>query len=351
MLKRSGTALWDAYDVAMLDLDGVVYVGPEAVPGAPEHLARAADAGMRLAYVTNNAARPPSAVGAHLRELGIPAEDDDVVTSAQAAARLLVDRCPPGSPVFVIGGAGLVEALTEQGLRPVQSLDEQPVAVVSGFSRELQWGTVIDGALLVRDGLPWVASNTDLTVPTRRGPGPGNGVLVETVAKFSGRTPVVAGKPQPTLFEETRERVGGSRPLVVGDRLDTDIEGAVNTGYDSLLVMTGVTGLEELVAAPEKLRPTYVAADLAGLGTAHPAPAREDDGWRCGGWCARVDGGRLDVAGGGDVDDWWRVVASAGWDALDTRGEPVDVSGLRTPSSVGHRGGAATPGDETEADR
>lgn len=351
MLKRSDRALCGAYDVAMLDLDGVVYVGPEAVPGAPDHLARAAEAGMRLAYVTNNASRPPSVVAGHLRDLGIPATADDVVTSAQAAARLLLERCPPGSPVFVIGGAGLFEALSEQGLRPVQSTDEHPVAVVSGFSRELQWGTVVDGALLVRDGLPWVASNTDLTVPTPHGPGPGNGVLVDIVATFCGCSPVVAGKPQPTLFEETLERVGGSRPLVVGDRLDTDIEGAVNAGYDSLLVMTGVTGLEEIVAAPEKLRPTYMSTDLAGLGRAQPEPVREEAGWRCGGWQARVDEGRLQVAGNGDLDDWWRVVASAGWDRLDTAGEPVDVSGLSTPSSVGPRAGAPAPGDGTETER
>ncbi|MGN6576131.1 MAG: HAD-IIA family hydrolase [Nocardioides sp.] len=351
MLKGSDTPLWESYDVAMLDLDGVVYIGPEAVPGAPEHLAHAAAAGMRLAYVTNNAARPPSVVAAHLRELGIEAVADDVVTSAQAAARLLVERCPSGSPVFVIGGAGLFEALNEQGLRPVQSWDEGPVAVVSGFSRDLTWGTVIDGALLVRDGLPWVASNTDMSVPTQHGSGPGNGVLVETVASFSGRTPVVAGKPQATLFEETLQRVGGTRPLVVGDRLDTDIEGAVNAGYDSLLVMTGVTGLEELVAAPEKLRPTYVSADLAGLGHAPPEPTRDDEGWRCGGWRACVDGERLEITGDGDVDDWWRVAANAGWDRLDTSGEPVDVRGLRPPSSVGHRAGAAAPEDGTEADR
>jgi glycerol-1-phosphatase len=351
VLKRSDTALWDAYDLAMLDLDGVVYVGPAAVPGAPEHLARAADAGMRLAFVTNNAARPPAVVAEHLRELGVEAADEDVVTSAQAAARLLVERCEPGSPVFVIGGAGLFEALTELGLRPVQSRDDAPVAVVSGFSRELEWGTVVDGALLVRDGLPWVASNTDLTVPTQDGPGPGNGVLVDIVARFSGVTPVVAGKPQPGLFEETLARVGGTRPLVVGDRLDTDIEGAVNAGYDSLLVMTGVTGLEELAAAPEKLRPTYVSADLSGLGTDQPEPERGDGGWHCGGWQARADGGRLEVSGDGDVDDWWRVVASASWDRLDTSGEPVDVSGVQAPSSVGPRAGASAPGDGTEADR
>ena len=137
MLKASETPLWSAYDLAMLDLDGVVYIGPDAVPGAPEHLATAREAGMRLAYVTNNAGRPPATVAAHLRDLGVAADDTDVVTSAQAAARLLARVVPTGSPVFVIGGEGLFVALEEQGLRPVQSIDDDPVAVVSGYHREL----------------------------------------------------------------------------------------------------------------------------------------------------------------------------------------------------------------------
>jgi ribonucleotide monophosphatase NagD (HAD superfamily) len=113
------------------------------------------------------------------------------------------------------------------GLRPVQSLDEEPVAVVSGYHPDLRWRTGIDGAILVKRGLPWVASNTDLTVPTPAGPGPGNGVLVRAVQEFAEVTPRVAGKPEPPLIEETVRRVGGDRPLMVGDRLDTDIEGAV----------------------------------------------------------------------------------------------------------------------------
>lgn len=346
MLKSSDVALWQGYDVAMLDLDGVVYIGPDAVPGAPEHLARAAAAGLRIAFVTNNAARPPAEVADHLRDLGIDASDEDVVTSAQAAARLLADRCPAGSPVYVIGGKGLFEALAEQGLRPVQSIEDGPVAVVSGYSRELSWGTVTDGAILVRGGLPWVASNTDMTVPTAHGPGPGNGVLVESVARFSGCTPVVAGKPRPPLFEETLRRVGGSAPLVVGDRLDTDIEGAVATGYDSLLVMTGVTGLEELVSAPQGLRPSYLSADLAGLGTPHPTPERRDGSWTCGGWTAAAEGGTLTVTGEGGPDDWWRVVACAGWTHLDTTGAPAAVDRLRPPSSVTSGADAAASPDQ-----
>src|SRR5680860_200081 len=163
MLKSCSTALWDEYDVALLDLDGVVYVGRAAVPGAAEHLSRAGASGMHLAYVTNNASRPPSEVAEHLRELGIPATIQDVVTSAQAAARLVAEQVPAGSPVFVIGGDGLFEALAELDLKGVQTIGQDPVAVVSGFNPDLRWQTVVDGAILVERGLPWVAANMDLT--------------------------------------------------------------------------------------------------------------------------------------------------------------------------------------------
>ena len=335
MLEGCDEPLWSRYDLAMLDLDGVVYVGAAAVPGAPEHLDRAARHGMHLAYVTNNASRPPSVVAKHLRELGIPAEDGDVVNSAQAAARLVADTVPAGSQVFVIGGRGLFEALEELDLVPVQTLTDEVRAVVSGFHPDLMWRTVIDGAILVRRGLPWVASNLDLSVPTVHGLGPGNGVLVGAVAGFAGREPVVAGKPMSPLFEETRRRVGGQAPLVVGDRLDTDIEGARQSGLDSLLVMTGVTGLVELVTAPTGARPTYIGADLSALGSAQPVPAGTPErGFELGGWRAAVRSGRLLVDGDGDLGDWWRVVATAAWSHLDTTGRPVDTCGQRPPGSV-----------------
>lgn len=334
-LGSSGAPLCESYDVAMLDLDGVVYVGPEAVPGVPEHLGAARDRGMVLAFVTNNASRPPEAVAAHLRDLGVPAGRDDVVTAAQAAARLLAERLAERDPVFVIGGEGLFVALEERRLRPVQDPDEDPVAVVSGYHPDLRWGTVIDGAILVRDGLPWVASNTDLSVPTPRGPGPGNGVLVRAVAEFAGTTPQVAGKPEPPLLHETQRRVGGERPLVVGDRLDTDIEGAARAGYDSLLVMTGVTDLETLAAVEREHRPTYLAATLSGLLEEQRTPEREGDGWRCGAARAVLDGDRVrvetDESPGVDTSAWWQVVASAAWAHLDDAGRPADVSGLAPP--------------------
>lgn len=331
MLKESTQELRRAYDLAILDLDGVVYIGPDAVPGVPDHLEAASAAGMQLAFVTNNAARPPAAVAAHLRRLGIDAADEDVVTSAQAAARLLAAELPAGAPVFVIGGPGLFEALTEQGLHPVQTMEEEPLAVVSGYYPDLRWSTVSEGAMLVRDGLPWVASNTDVAVPTAKGHGPGNGVLVHAVSFFTDREPVVAGKPLVPLFDETRIRVGGERPLVVGDRLNTDIEGAGNAGLDSLLVLTGVTGLPELVAARPHERPSYISPGLEGLGEAHPAPARHEDGFELNGWCAVAAHGALKVDGEGSAADWWRVVACAAWEHLDATGERVDITAVEPP--------------------
>jgi glycerol-1-phosphatase len=322
-----------AYDLAMLDLDGVVYVGHEAVPGVAQHLEAARGAGMQLAFVTNNAARPPEVVSAHLCDLGVMADASDVVTSAQAAARLVAQEVPSGAHVFVIGGTGLEQALREHGLVAVQSVDADPMAVVSGYHPDLRWRTVIEGAILVGRGLPWVASNTDRSVPTPHGPGPGNGVLVQAVADFTGRTPVVAGKPEPPLFLETRRRAGGQRPLVVGDRLDTDIEGAQRAGFDSLLVLTGVTGLAELVAARPEERPTYVAPTLAALTESQPDVRRDGDDVVVGGWTARVVDGRLLVDGTGSAADWWRAVAAAAWDHLDAAGAPARVTGLDPPTS------------------
>jgi hypothetical protein len=156
-------------------------------------------------------------------------------------------------------------------------------------------------------------------------------VLVRAVAEFADVTPRVAGKPEPPLVEETVRRVGGARPLMVGDRLDTDIEGAVRAGCDSLLVMTGVTGLQELLAARPDQRPTYLSAGLDGLHCPHPAPEPRGDGWTCGGWTAHVGDGGLEVEGDGGTDDWWRVVAAAGWAHLDRTGDVVDADRLTVP--------------------
>jgi len=324
VLSQAEQPLDQTYDLAALDLDGVVYVGDRAVPGAVAALDAAREHGMRIAFITNNAARPPGVVAAHLRELGVRAEDSDVVTSAQAAARLLAEQVPAGSRVFVIGGPGLHVALDERGLVGVTSPDDDPVAVIQGYGPDMPWRQVISGSILVKEGLPWVASNTDLTVPTGRGPGPGNGTLVELVAQFAGREPQVAGKPQRALFDETLARTTGNRPLVVGDRVDTDIDGARNVGWDSLLVMTGVTGIADLARLDSSSRPSYIGADLGCLSMPAPAPVEDGDGRRCGGWLARVEDGRLLMSGDGDRHDWWRAAAAALWAHLDMAGDAAD---------------------------
>lgn len=310
----SSTALSEAYDTALLDLDGVVYEGGEAIGHAVESLAEARAGGMHLAYVTNNALRTPDAVAEHLTELGVPAAASDVITSAQAVARLASDQLPPGARVLAIGGEGLRVALRERGLVPVESADDDPAAVVQGYGGpDMVWGRFAEASYAIRRGLPWFASNTDLTIPSARGIAPGNGAAVEVVRIATGAEPQVAGKPLPPMHRETVLRTGSERPLVVGDRLDTDIEGAFNGHVDSLLVLTGVTDAAQLLAAPPQHRPTYVDRDLRGLLTGQPEVTSAGDAFRCGDWTARVRGDEPVLEGDGDPLDGLRALCAAAW--------------------------------------
>ncbi|MEE1752387.1 HAD hydrolase-like protein [Streptomyces sp. SP18CS02] len=311
----SATALSEAYDTALLDLDGVVYAGGEAIAHAVEALGTAREGGMHLAYVTNNALRTPDAVAVHLTELGVPAHPSDVITSAQAVARLIADQVPEGARVLVIGGEGLRVALRERGLEPVESADDDPVAVVQGYGGpDLAWGRFAEASYAIARGLPWFASNTDLTIPSARGIAPGNGAAVEVVRIATGAEPQVAGKPLPPMHRETILRTGARRPLVVGDRLDTDIEGAFNGDVDSLLVLTGVTDAAQLLGAPPQHRPTYVDADLRGLLTGQPeVTGTQDAGFVCGGWTASARGDALVLDGEGEATDGLRALCAAAW--------------------------------------
>lgn len=298
--------LAERYDVALLDLDGVVYVGPNPVEHAADALARARSRGMRLAFVTNNASRTPEAVAGHLTELGIEAARAEVVTSAHAAVGLLAEELRPGARVLVVGGEGLRAALHERGMQPVSSLDDRPEAVVQGFAPDVGWADLAEGAYAVQRGLPWVASNADRTIPTVRGLAPGNGMLVAAISAATGRQPVVAGKPEPPMHREAMARTGAERPLVVGDRLDTDIEGAQRAGVDSLLVLTGVTTPVDLLCAPHELRPTYVGLDLRALDRSAQSQHVQAGRDVAGAWKATVIDGRLNLnraEPGGVADD------------------------------------------------
>ncbi|WP_222851803.1 HAD-IIA family hydrolase [Phytoactinopolyspora mesophila] len=294
---EGGDVVARIYDVALLDLDGVVYIGPDPVEHAATSLKAARAEGMRLAFVTNNASRPPGVVSAHLTELGIEAFEHEVVTSAQAAARLLAERVPANAKVLVIGGEGLFAALRGQELVPVRSLAEEPVAVVQGFGPDVGWRTLAEASYAVASGLLWVASNLDRTVPTPHGIAPGNGALVDVVRTATGREPIAAGKPEPPMHREAMLRTGARRPLVVGDRLDTDIEGATRAGADSLLVLTGVTSAQEVVLARPGLRPTHIGHDLRALHEPASALAVTAGLQTVGEWRAEVTRGRLLLTG------------------------------------------------------
>ncbi|MGW5454217.1 HAD-IIA family hydrolase [Nocardia sp. NPDC003979] len=258
--------LRDQYEALLLDLDGTLYRGPEVIDGAPEALVPQGDSAQRLVYVTNNAARGPAKVAGHLAELGYPAAAEDVVTSAQAAARMLGQRLSAGAEVLVVGTDDLAAEVEAVGLKPVRRFaDVPPAAVVQGHSPTTAWPDLAEAAYALRAGVLWVAANTDRTLPNERGLAPGNGSMVAALRTASDREPLVAGKPYAPLMEDAVERAGTRNALVVGDRLDTDIEGANGLGLDSLLVLTGVSTLDEVAAASPAQVPTYIAQSLDAL--------------------------------------------------------------------------------------
>lgn len=303
MLLASEVALAAAFDLALVDLDGVAYRGPDPVDHASASLTAARTAGMDLAFITNNASREPESVAEQLTGLGIAAGPTEVMTAAQAAAALLAERLPTGSRVLVVGGAGLLTAVRAVGMEVVTSADDEPAAVVQGFAPELGWKQLAEAAYAVQRGAWYVASNRDMTLPTNRGLAPGNGSLVALVMAATGVEPVSAGKPEPTMFHLAARRRGARRPLVIGDRLDTDLAGARAAGYPGLHVLTGVSSVRDAVLATPGERPSFLGADLRSLHAAHPAPERGEDGWwTCGDAAARVVDDRLELSPTGRVD-------------------------------------------------
>lgn len=331
MLIESRTPLAGAFDLALVDLDGVAYRGPEPIDHAASSLMTARAGGMQLVFVTNNASREPESVAEQLTGLGIPTRANEVMTAAQAAAAVLVGRLEAGARVLVVGGAGLLTAVREAGFTVVTSADDAPVAVVQGFAPELGWRELAEAAYAVQRGAWHVVSNLDLTLPNERGLAPGNGALVAAVRAATGIMPVSAGKPEPTMLALGAERAGASRPLVIGDRLDTDLAGARAAGYPGLHVFTGVSSARDAVLAVPEERPSFLGADLRSLLAAHRAPERSGDGWwTCAGAAARVLEGRLELWPGAEgitTLDLVRAACGAAWDAVD-RGSQLDPTSV-----------------------
>jgi len=273
--------LLSRYRGVICDLDGVVYRGSKAVPNAIQALNAAVADGTPVTFATNNASRAPAAVADHLRELGLTREGWSVVTSSQAAAAHLAGLLEPGTQVLAVGGPGVPLALHEAGLVPVRATQRgdtsQVVAVVQGAGLDVTWRDLAEVGYLAEGGALWVATNLDETVPTSRGRAPGNGALVAAVRTATTAVPQVVGKPGAALFDLARARLGTDRgeTIVVGDRLETDIQGARAAGLDSLFVLGGASTLRDVAFAEASTRPTHVAFDLSGL--LRPALLRDDD--------------------------------------------------------------------------
>ena len=301
------------FDALLADLDGVVYAGNGAIPKAIEALNRLQEHSVVLAYVTNNASRSPGAVAAHLNQLGAPASAEQVFGSADAGAELLAKELPQGAKVLVVGSAHLRDCVSSFGMEIVASHHDGPQGVIQGFDPAVGWKDLAEAAFAINGGAIWVATNTDLTIPRAEGIAPGNGSLVEAVAAATKAKPLVAGKPEPLLFRRAAETFQATRPLVVGDRLDTDILGGNNAGFNTALVLTGVDTVRTALAARTVERPDYLLADLSGLYESYPVVEVTGFGVRCGTAMASVNGDTITIDGDEADLDSWRAACAAWW--------------------------------------
>jgi HAD superfamily hydrolase (TIGR01450 family) len=323
--------LIDPYDAAGFDLDGVIYRGPDGVPGAAAAIAGLRELGVKVGFVTNNARRPPDTVAAHLQRLGIPCELKDIVTSVQAEARLMARELPAGAEVLIIGSEYLFDEITRSGLAATWRRSEATAAIVMGFEPELRWKDFDEGVRAVQAGARWYATNDDHSRPTEWGIAPGIGGMIDFMKlALPDQAPVIAGKPFRPLMDETVLRLEAANLLFVGDRIDTDIEGAVRAGLDSLFVLSGSHGKRDLVVAGPESRPTWLAWDVTGL-LAPPRRAAVTAGEsRCRAVAAHVADGRVVVDGLTDdpeaqADALWAVLTLV-WAEADA-GRRVDARG------------------------
>jgi glycerol-1-phosphatase len=274
-------ALVSHYDSLLLDLDGVVYLGAKPVVHAVESINQAQSNGLKVGYVTNNASRKPESIAEQLVGFGLNVEPDEVIGSARAAVKMLSQRIPAGSKVLVVGGEGLRFEVEAAGFQIVETSTDQPAAVIQGFSPEVGWKHLAEASYAIQNGAIWLATNQDWTIPREAGIAPGNGTLVSAVHTAVGILPDFAGKPFRPIFDSAIDQLNISRPLFIGDRLDTDIRGANNFGIDSACVMTGIATRKELLSAKKEDRPKFIIGDLRELFAEYPAVKATKHGFKC----------------------------------------------------------------------
>jgi HAD superfamily hydrolase (TIGR01450 family) len=257
-------AIADRYDGLLIDLDGVVWIGRDPVPGSVEALRALRAAGKRIVFVTNNPGRLPQAYAERLRGLGVEVGVEQVVTAGVVVARLAAEAAGPGGGAFVIGAAPLKEMVTAAGARVLEGETARAadVVVVSGH-RGFDYGELETAKFALDGGARLFATSHDPTMPFPGGELPGTGAVLAAVEVASGRSAEIAGKPESHLFEIAKEAAGGGRLAMVGDRFSSDIEGGRRAGLETVLVLSGTTSREEAAAAEPA--PDHVVADLAAL--------------------------------------------------------------------------------------
>lgn len=269
------------HDALLLDLDGTLMHGDAPIAHAAGGVEDARRAGLAIGFVTNNASRTPQQAVEHLAVVGVTAQPDEVLSSPQIAVQMLAEQLPDGAVVMVVGGEGLAAEVRNAGLTPTVTDREDVAGVVQGWYPDLDWAHLAEGAYSLRRGVPWIATNTDATLPTQKGMAPGNGSMVAALRHATGREPQVAGKPEPAMFTQAARRLDARTPLAVGDRLDTDIEGGNRAEIQTLLVLTGVSTADDALRAEPIRRPTWIEQDLRALSTPAPAAMLDGDTARC----------------------------------------------------------------------
>lgn len=346
------TGVLAAYRGLVCDLDGVVFRGSEPVPGTGDALRDVVAAGGVIAYATNNSSRTIEATTATIADRGSPVEGQHVLTSAVAGAAAIRAELDAGARVLALGGEGVVEALSLEGLESVppafSGSAEIGAGVLQGYGPELRSTDFATGARWLASGVTWVATNTDATLPVEWGEAPGNGAYVALLERTVRRRARAVGKPAPDLYDVCLDRLGvaPAQVLAIGDRLETDIDGALAAGIDSALVLTGVSRPVDVLALAPERRPTFVADSLASLALPYAAPAPlEGGGASCGASVVRVEGAEVVVEPGDSPAELTRAVLLA-WD-LAAGGPPVEGRvGEDANAVAGQRGSSrATDGE------
>ena len=290
--------IWGNYDTLLADLDGVVYEGKHAIEPAPSVINGLQEAGVKVAYVTNNSSRTPETVAEQLQGFGVNTLPAQVIGSAKVGVDLLATLIPAGAKVLVVGGDGLRTAVIDAGFELVKTSDDQPAGVIQGFAPEVAWTDLAEASYAIQGGAKWVATNQDWTIPREKGMAPGNGTLVSAVHTAVGILPPVAGKPEPEIFHVAVRSTGAQKALFVGDRIDTDITGANRAGIDSVLVLTGVSGRKEVLGIKPEGRPKFIIDDLGELLKPYETPVATKRGYKCGKSLVELLGNKVMVVDG-----------------------------------------------------